>query len=202
MTNTPIRTLTFGAISWSDPRLVEALYPEDAPPEWWLSCYASHFDTVLVPESDWRGAVASTWLESLPSQFWFYLRVETVPDAVSLAQLLDLGAKLDERLGGFVIEPTAAGCEAALAYGLPGAPVFSATAGAGAQRLWTGVDCPCPCGAVGRVQFEGRPSPRQLRAVLEGFLACQDEAWGVLFLDAPAQSFEEARVVGQLLGVS
>jgi hypothetical protein len=56
MTDKPTRTLTFGAVGWNDPRLVEALYPEDAPPEWRLSCYTSHFDTVLVPEADWGEA--------------------------------------------------------------------------------------------------------------------------------------------------
>lgn len=202
MTTTPIRTLTFGATGWNDPRLVRALYPDDAPPEWYLSCYASHFDTVLVPQADWQGADASAWLASLPSQFWFYLRVEGAPDAATLEHLLDLGKTLGERLGGFVIEAPAAGCVAALTAGLPGASLFSATAGAGAQRLWTGAGCPCPCGMAGYVRFEEKPTPRALRETLEGFLVCQDEPWSVLFLDAPAETFEEARVIGQLLGVS
>ncbi|MFW5452564.1 hypothetical protein [Thioalkalivibrio sulfidiphilus] len=202
MTTPPIRTVTFGATSWNDPRLIQALYPEDTPPDWRLSCYASHFDTVLVAEAEWRGADPTAWLESLQSQFWFYLRVETPLDVAGLAQLVTLVEGLGERLGGVVLDAPAASVEAALRARLPALPVFTVTGAAGPGRVWTGEDSPCPCGMVGWLRFETRPTPRELRAALEGFLACQNEPWSVLFLDAPAESFEEARVIGQLLGVS
>jgi hypothetical protein len=205
MTDKPARTLTFGAVGWNDPRLVEALYPVDAPPDWRLSCYASHFDTVLVPEADWRQVTpeaAAAWGEELPSQFWFYLLVEQVPGEACVGRLGALAAALGDRLGGLVLDTPAASALERVCGCAPGAPVFSAAGGAGPGRLWTGTDCPCPCGPVGLVDFAAVPSPRVLRETVEAFLACQGEPWSVLFMRAPAASYDDARVIGQLLGVT
>jgi hypothetical protein len=205
MTDKPTRTLTFGAVGWNDPRLVEALYPEDAPPEWRLSCYTSHFDTVLVPEADWRQAtpgVAAAWREELPSQFWFYLLLEEVPDDACLDRLGALVAALGDRLGGVVLAAPAADALDRVRGRAAGTMVCSAVGGAGPGRLWTGAGCPCPCGPVGLVDFAAAPSPRVLRETVEAFLACQDESWSVLFMRAPVGSFDDARVIGQLLGVT
>lgn len=205
MTTDSIRTLTFGAVGWNAPQLVDALYPEDVPQAWRLPCYASHFDTVLVPEADWRGVTpeeAVGWIDGLPSQFWFYLLLESAPDAACLSGLGMLAAVLGEHLGGVVLEAPAAEAAGHVREAVPGVPVVSGTGGPGTDRLWTGADCPCPCGPVGLVGFDAGPSPRALRELVEGFLACQKEPWSVLFMRAPAGSFDDARIIGRLLGVT
>ena len=205
MTDKPIRTLTFGAVGWNNPQVANALYPDDAPQAWWLPCYTSHFDTVLVPEADWQAAApeeVARWREELPSQFWFYLLAERAPDEAHLAQLAAVGRALGERLGGVVLAGAAADALPVAAERLDGVALFSASAGAGGQRLWTGPDSPCPCGHAGLVDFEASPSPRALRDILEAFLACQREPWSVLFMRAPVATFDDARVIGKLLGVT
>lgn len=205
MNNTTVRTLTFGAVGWNDHRLVEEVYPHDVPAAWRLPCYTSHFDTVLVPEADWRGCTADDvagWLADLPSQFWFYLLVEQEPDGPRLELLPSLCAVLEDRLGGVVLLSAAADARGALSGRLGGCPVFSASDGTGVQRLWTGAGSPCPCGHVGFVEFHETPSPRVLRITIEAFLACNDEPWSVLFMRAPPATFDHARVIGQLLGVT
>jgi hypothetical protein len=205
MTDKPIRTLTFGAVGWNDPRVVEGLYPEDVPLSWRLPCYGSQFDTVLVPEADWCGATAEEaagWAEELPSQFWFYLLVEQVPDEGRLDRLGALRAALGDRLGGVVLVDSAANAARAVRDRLGDAAVLAAGGEAGPGRLWTGQDTPCPCGPVGLVSFDTSPSPRMLRDTVEAFLDCQDAPWSVLFMRAPVASFDNARVIGQLLGVT
>jgi hypothetical protein len=205
MTEKPIRTLTFGAVGWNDTQVVDGLYPEDVPYAWRLPCYASHFDTVLVPEADWQEATpeeVARWGEELPSQFWFYLLAERAPDEAHLAQLAAVSRGLGERLGGIVLDGEAAGAGVSRAAGVPGVALFSARAAAGPGRLWTGPQSPCPCGHAGLVRFDAHPSPRALRETLEAFLACQQESWSVLFMRAPVGTFDDARVVGRLLGVT
>lgn len=205
MTTDSIRTLTFGAVGWNAPQLVDALYPEDVPQAWRLPCYASHFDTVLVPEEDWRGVTpeeAGEWIDGLPSQFWFYLLLESAPDAACLSRLGMLAAALGDRLGGLVLEAPAAVAVGHVREAVPGVPMVSGTGGSGTDRLWTGAKSPCPCSPVGLVGFDAGPSPRVLRELVEAFLACQKEDWSVLFMRAPAGSFDDARVIGRLLGVT
>jgi hypothetical protein len=205
MTERPVRTLTFGAVGWNDPQVVKGLYPEDVPLSWRLPCYASHFDTVLVPEADWRDATTddgAAWAGELPSQFWFYLLLEEAPDETRLNTLEALCAALGDRVGGVVLDGPAAGARQAVGDRLGDTPVFSSWGEAGPGRLWTGPDNPCPCGPVGLVSFDVPPSPRALRETVEAFMDCQDAPWAVLFMRAPVSTFDDARVVGQLLGVA
>ena len=182
------------AHGWDFPAWVNAFYPEDLPADWRLAYYANEFRGVLVPDACWRAsppADLGSWFEDLAEPFEVYLewRSEMPAERVDLVRR----ALPDGLLKGVLA-----------AEGVP------VPADLPAWRIDDAGNCWRPDGSradgLGLLTIEmgEEPSPRDLRALLEEFLAAsRGRSRATLVVTGQTPSFRAMRdleVMAHLMG--
>jgi hypothetical protein len=109
MTDAPTHQCLLGAIGWEHANWVGGFYPEDMPPEWWLSYYNTQYECVLLPYREWSTPSLdelTAWREDTLQRFRFLLEHPPGPlsadDQVRVAALEDkavlLGPEQNEQV--------------------------------------------------------------------------------------------------------
>jgi hypothetical protein len=203
-----VEQLHIGSYGWRDARWRSDYFPPDMPGEWALAYYAAEFAEVLVPADYWVPEAwppTARWAEDAQGRLGFHLEVPVaLLDTPHWPRFIDAAAALGERLDAVWISVSGAPAERAaegLRAQLPGLAVVG-DPGAAPMPVWRGSDSACPCAPLGLIALDRTPGPRELRALLEGFVACcgpVPAAW--LFLQAPPETLRETLTMAQLLGL-
>lgn len=184
------------AHGWEFPAWVNAFYPEDLPADWRLAYYANEFRGILVPDACWRAAAPAaleSWFGDLAEPFGVYLewrsgmpaeRVDLIrrvlPDGLLKGVLAAEGVSVPADLPAWRID------------------------GTGARTCWRPGRSQADGLGMLKVELGDEPSPRELRALLEGFLAANlGQAQATLVVTGETPSFRAMRdleVMGCLLG--
>jgi len=92
--------LRLGALGWNHANWQDSFYPDDLPADWQLGFYANEFNSVLVPEAEWRANLHELegWAEEVPENFRFYLQMVQRDEA----EVAHLSGLLGQSLGAVI----------------------------------------------------------------------------------------------------
>jgi hypothetical protein len=92
--------LMVGAVGLDVDAWQGGFYDQDLPADWRAAYYSTLLRSVLLPETEWRNAIAEEWFDEVDIDFRFVLQTRLT----GLEALLDLPQGLADRVVGSVVE--------------------------------------------------------------------------------------------------
>lgn len=180
-------------------------FPEDLPEDWRLAYYANEYPGILIPHEDWaQDPDIEDWIENTSEDFEFHFQVQAgLPDEY-LERLIQAADALGLRLKGLLLDSgDSKGYDALLdrlAAITSGRKISVVTPYKGLPLCWQpDIVVGSVCGP-GLITLESDMPPRQLRALIEAYVAATEDEAPILFVRAPVSVLETLNTLLDLMG--
>lgn len=197
--------ITLMGIGLDAPNWDREFFPDDLPEDWRLAYYANEYPGILIPPEGWaQDPDIQDWIENTSDDFEFYFQVQAGMSDESLERLTQAADALGPRLKGLLLDSgNQEGYETLLdrlAAVTSGRKLSVVTPYKGLSLCWQhDIVAGTACGP-GLIRLESDMPPRQLRALIEAYVAATEDEAPILFVRAPVSVLETLNTLLDLMG--